>query len=439
MLKNMAYAPSMCPSALCFVWGTPVNSVLDAFVSVSIDRDLLTPSLTKELNPMSINIKSVKNLPDDPIDYQELRTKCHPCSLSYQFFKHEVYQTKGKPQAKNLHWDDQNVVLLGTIPKSELVNYLLGPPMEIELHDRDKLPNSSQLQPALFGQDGEDEKINNVGYISRRRTQYNALKNRPSSWDPYGVAKVNMSEFMLGQKVLNLQIPVHSCTIPDILGRETEAGRCPFGRIVYVLDQHNRLIAKNLLSLVSKINAKSLGLDNLSAVVLDAALSTYKLTIEQQKRKDLDIVTGFQLLDGKNHVFVLEGLKDGGIQKIWDSISKPKEGVKVLYNSDLSCGHRLYGALDVDLTRVKLHEPLELIVQQPLLFVRDMVPRSCFLALTKLDQLVNCTNLKAAGRNDLFPTSDEVISMSREFGVPLTAEDIIADEEKNGGARCNGR
>jgi len=38
--------------------------------------------------------------------------------------------------------------------------------MEIELHDRDKLPNNSQLQPALFGQDGEDEKINNVGYIS---------------------------------------------------------------------------------------------------------------------------------------------------------------------------------------------------------------------------------------------------------------------------------
>lgn len=66
----------------------------------------------------------------------------------------------------------------------------------------------------------------------------------------------------------------------------------------------------------------------------------------------------------------------------------------MLYNSDLSCGHRLYGALDVDLTRVKLHEPLELIVQQPLLFVRDMVPRSCFLALTKLDQvnIVLCFN-----------------------------------------------
>lgn len=54
---------------------TPVKSVLDAFVSVSIDKDLLTPELTKELNPMSINIKSVKNLPDAPVSYEELKEK----------------------------------------------------------------------------------------------------------------------------------------------------------------------------------------------------------------------------------------------------------------------------------------------------------------------------------------------------------------------------
>lgn len=59
----------------------------------------------------------------------------------------------------------------------------------------------------------------------------------------------------------------------------------------------------------------------------------------------------------------------------------------MLYNSDLSFGKRLYGTLDVDLTRVKLHEPISLIVQQPLLFVRDMVPRSCFISLNKLDEV----------------------------------------------------
>lgn len=77
-------------------------------------------------------------------------------------------------------------------------------------------------------------------------------------------------------------------------------------------------------------------------------------------------------------------------------------GVRVLYNSDLTFGKRLYGVLDVDLTRVKLHEPIDVIVQQPLLFVRDMVPRSCFLSLTKLDQ-VRCMSLLPRPLPPFFP------------------------------------
>ncbi|XP_067938136.1 uncharacterized protein FLJ43738-like [Watersipora subatra] len=472
----------MCISRL----DTPVRSVLDAFVSVSIDKDLLTPELTRELNPLSIKIKSVKNLPDEPVSYETLRKKCHPCSLSYDFFRHATHTTRRNPQEKNLYWDDLNVVLLGTLSNAQLTEYFLGPPMEVRVHDRDKLPSASVVKPALFGHDGEDEKINNVGYISGKRTRYNALKDRPASWDPYGVAKVNMADFLLGQKIINLQIPVHSCALPDILGRQAETGKvigmpgsvdgptdppmppgvymdshtmlkvklevavpltttqevaikpykaptleCPFGRVLYIFDQKNKGKAKTLLSLISQINAKGLGLDSLSPVVLDAALSTYKLSAEQQTRKDLDIVTGFQLMDGKRHLFILEGLAEKAIQMVWARMSKPKEGVKVLYNSDLTFSRRLYGALDVDLTRVKLHEPIDMIVQQPLLFVRDMVPRHCFTALTKLDQLVNCADMRAASHNHLFPSADEIVSMSREFGVPLTADDLITDAEKS--------
>ena len=59
----------------------------------------------------------------------------------------------------------------------------------------------------------------------------------------------------------------------------------------------------------------------------------------------------------------------------------------VLYNSALRFHERLYAALDVDLCRVRLHEPLEVIVQNPLLYVRDLVPKPCFEALAKLDQV----------------------------------------------------
>lgn len=61
--------------------------------------------------------------------------------------------------------------------------------------------------------------------------------------------------------------------------------------------------------------------------------------------------------------------------------------MRVLYNSDLSFSDRLYGPLDVDLCRVKLHEPLSQIIQQPLLYVRDMVPKPCFQGLLNLHQV----------------------------------------------------
>ena len=46
------------------------------------------------------------------------------------------------------------------------MEYLQGPAMEIRIHDRDKIPLTESLCPVLFGNDDEDEKIGNVGYIS---------------------------------------------------------------------------------------------------------------------------------------------------------------------------------------------------------------------------------------------------------------------------------
>lgn len=61
--------------------------------------------------------------------------------------------------------------------------------------------------------------------------------------------------------------------------------------------------------------------------------------------------------------------------------------MKKLYNTDISFQERLYATLDVDLTRVRLHQPLDTIVKLPLLYVRDMVPRLCLQAVLKLHEV----------------------------------------------------
>ena len=45
---------------------------------------------------------------------------------------------------------------------------------------------------------------------------------------------------------------------------------------------------------------------------------------DQQKNRELDIITGFQVLDGQMHLFVLEGLRSGGVQYLWKSLPKPE-------------------------------------------------------------------------------------------------------------------
>ena len=48
---------------------------------------------------------------------------------------------------------------------SELREFLNGPGMQIEVHDRDRKPEEVVLKPMLFGDDLEDEKIANVGTV----------------------------------------------------------------------------------------------------------------------------------------------------------------------------------------------------------------------------------------------------------------------------------
>ncbi|XP_071485699.1 uncharacterized protein [Diadema antillarum] len=469
----------------------PVVGIKDVFITVSLDGPLMAPEQRQELNPLVLKVFSATGMPDTPLSYCELSKRCMPVYTSYKFYKQPEYKSVNRDHGKNIYWDDINVELLGIIPKGELLEYLRGAPLEIQVHDRDRRPEDIKQKPALFGEDTEDDKISNVGMIASKRTTHNPFKGRIKPWDPYGIAKIDLSGLLLGEKIIYQTAPIHNCPLPDLLGRGVKDNRlmgvsnaadgpkdeplpvghyidsgarlkvrvevahaittpeevrskpeletpseCPFSRIVYIFDYKNTKFLHKLLGLVTNINARALELDHLPAHIIEAALSTYKLSPAQQKSPDLDIVTGFQILDGEKHIFVLEGLRDSAISQLWQNLPRPQKenGViyEALYNSDMMFSERTYAALDVDLCRIKLHEPLSVIVRQPLLYVRDMVPRPCFEALIKLDQLVGQDKLRNITKNDLFPSAESIISLSREFGVPLTTADFEDLKERDG-------
>jgi hypothetical protein len=61
--------------------------------------------------------------------------------------------------------------------------------------------------------------------------------------------------------------------------------------------------------------------------------------------------------------------------------------VEILYDSSIHFNDRLYIKLGVDITHIKLCRTLRDIISQPLIFVRDVLPKETFEALDKLHQV----------------------------------------------------
>lgn len=92
-----------------------------------------------------------------------------------------------------------------------------------------------------------------------------------------------------------------------------------FGRIIFVFHAKKLSLLQSLLQDITMINAKALELDCYPLQNIQQILSAFKVRVKIQEQQDLDVLTGFHLLDGKIHLFILEGLADRGLRQLWES------------------------------------------------------------------------------------------------------------------------
>ncbi|XP_069848159.1 uncharacterized protein [Dipodomys merriami] len=457
-------------------------NILDCFLSLKTEVPIMTEEQKQDLNPLTIKIKCASCLPSQPVPVNDLERLCAPVYCSYQFYKTPVHKTKGEPHGTHVYFQDINVIFLGAIHPSDLREYLEGPPMVVEVHDRDRKSEEYSHKLTPFGESTLDPYINLQTLISSKETENNPFKSQNKTWDPYGVAQVSFADLLLGHKYLNLVVPIHNCEpkgtshswalrsrkavrsqVPtDILqlspmpmGNYLEADsllklrvdvavplnvgvQAPsadltatrFGRIVFVFDSKKVFLLQSLLQDITAINAKALELDTYPAENIRQILSAFKMRVKIQDQLDMDLLTGFHLLDGKIHLLILEGLADQGLKQLWEKHqSRAPPSVhgtcKVLYNSKLLFRHRLYADLETILYHVHLFRPLSLLMRHPALYVRNAVPRRAFLALARVyDICHNSTRLKEVIVRDLMPSSAMIKDLSQEFGMPISQEEL---------------
>ncbi|XP_049682604.1 uncharacterized protein CFAP92 isoform X9 [Accipiter gentilis] len=320
------------------------DKILDAYMTFTVETPLLSERQRHELNPLVIRINSATCLPNTPVPIEVLQRLCVPTYCKYKFHNFPPHQTHGQVHGTHVYFKDVNVLLTGTMKPGELQRCLRGPPLEIEVHDRDRNMENNTKTPYLFGEDDADEKVE-----------------------------------------------------------------------------------------ITEINAKALQLDCYPVHSIGMALAASKLKTTLEKVSELDIVTGFHLLDGATHVLVLEGLKDKAIRRLWDRhlerTYRHEDGqLEILYNSQLSFRQRRYTDLEAFFYHFRLCRPLFAIMKQPRLYVRGMVPWACFQALSRLNSLCHSKRLREVIHGDLLPSAEMIAALSHEYGVPLADEDLFTQK-----------
>ena len=90
--------------------------------------------------------------------------RCLPPYIKYKFHEcRDHVSTEETQQKKTMKFNDRNVILLGTMLKGHLFEYLRGPALKIEVHDRDAKGKPTEAA-AVFGSRVDDDAICNVAY-----------------------------------------------------------------------------------------------------------------------------------------------------------------------------------------------------------------------------------------------------------------------------------
>ncbi len=192
----------------------------DCILSVQLENSLMSDDQLYDLNPMTIKVEKLTNMPNKPVPFNELKENCLPVYCSYQFFKQPLYRTESLVHSTNLFYYDINVFLLGLLDIQELHEFLHSSSFEIEVHDRDRKPVTKEtLKACLFGNDINDENISSTTTAASKHTRHNPFDVQLKNWDPYGIARLNLHDLVMGKKLVEFFVPVLPCMAPDVLGR----------------------------------------------------------------------------------------------------------------------------------------------------------------------------------------------------------------------------
>ncbi|KAH9187617.1 hypothetical protein AeNC1_010413 [Aphanomyces euteiches] len=492
----------------------PCHGIRSLVVRVKVEQPILSPSLVKELNPITFSLRKVSNLPGitvqakpllqfiTPTPHVALHKCCMPAYASFRLplLPNRVVRTGGILQDTMVVWNYRTTFLSSHFDRVKLRELLSSGAVEVEVHDRDikldqkyidlvKKWESTIGKPIEGAHDPHTNghahgnavakmDVFHVDEIAKQDIQ--ALFVGAGDGNPHGLASFRLYELITMSSAQHLQSPSGSnkpfaqlAFTADVVQRKRRKPpkegsdeeinlsqleklvrqpgaylNCLTALSIDVTLQHalkddkthgafSRMVVVMPYNDVATLQCISKAIETVNSQTLPGApLRSYQLTAAQKQACDLgelNLITGFQVIDANFRMIFLEGLATSGMTTVTNLVPRTTAnstttGFRMFSNPDIRFSQRLYTAFDVDLKRIKLRDPLPDIIKRPELYMRSKVSENCFQALNRLSDVRKANRLVELLDLDLFPTVAMLLEVESKYGESITLQDIHGSE-----------
>ena len=198
-------------------------------------------------------------------------------------------------------------------------------------------------------------------------------------------------------------------------------------RFIYITTYSDVLTLQKLKKLFEEINQSAFSLRSPKEIYIR------ELTEEERNNNKIDYISGFQILDKKIRITIIEGITGKGMKKVKETLPRYQMNnntFKIFSDSNILFNKRIYSKFDLQLKFIKLRDTFEEILTTYDIYLKTKRYREIYDAFLNFGSILQSKSLKDITRANLFSNDDDLLFLERKYADILTEEDLTGIPKK---------
>ena len=192
-------------------------------------------------------------------------------------------------------------------------------------------------------------------------------------------------------------------------------------RFIYITNYSDINSVKIINQLFEDINSSAFNLSTKNDII------SKTLSEEEQNNNEIEYISGFQILDNKLRITIIEGITGKSMEKVKNSLPKTQmnsEDFKIFSDKNILYDKRIYSKFNLLLKFIKLRKYLRDILTTFEIYMHANKYRNIYDTFMNLGTILRADAMIDISSSNSFPDVEKLLELERKYGEVLNKEDL---------------